>query len=54
MTGAPARYHSRKVVRNCMAYELTRVAGRVLYQLHCSTQHVWEMPAEEWDSLPSQ
>ncbi len=52
LSGPPKFYKSTKVVRNCVAYELNRTATRVIFTLHMSTQHSWDMATEDWDALP--
>ena len=43
----------RKIVRNCVATFLSRSQTTVYYTLAFSYWHVWDMPAAEWDAIPS-
>lgn len=41
-----------RVHNNSVCYLVARVAGRVIYRLHCSDAFSFQMQAEKWDSLP--
>lgn len=49
---APASYKSKKVLRNCMHYELGRTSTKVIHVGHYSSWYVWETPIAIWDALP--
>ncbi|USV41121.1 hypothetical protein [Xanthomonas phage BUDD] len=44
---------SKKHLRNCMAYELSRAGGNVIFRFHFSKLHVFRIPEAEWEALPN-
>lgn len=43
----------RKIYRNSVVYQLFRNDFKVIYRLHCSDYHTFEMSPEDWDQLPN-